>query len=219
MFFCSFGVFAQNTKVLNLSTYDYKELHFGFLLGFNISDFRITRSYPLSDTVYVVEALKEPGFNLGIVTNYRLGDNFDLRFIPSLSFASRTVEFTFKDIEDKVAKSVESTYIDFPFSLKYKSERLNNGRPYLLSGVKFTFDMASMAKVTKSDVDLIKLKALDAHLEFGFGIDCYMEYFKFAPEIKVSYGLRNMLVADNTIYSNALDKVRSTIILISFTFE
>lgn len=219
LFFCSFLGFSQNTKVLNLSTYDYKQLHFGFSLGLNISDFRITRSYPNSDTIYVVEALREPGFNLGIVSNYRLANNLDVRFIPSLSFASRTVEFTIKNVESKAAKSVESTYIDFPFSFKYKAERINNGRAYLLGGVKFTFDMASQAKVTKSNEAIIKLKALDYHLELGFGIDCYLEYFKFAPEIKVSYGLRNMLIADNTIYSNSLEKLKSTIVLISFTFE
>lgn len=216
---CSFSVFAQNTKVLNLPTYDYKQLHFGFSLGLNISDFRITRKYPVSDTIYVVETQREPGFNLGIVSNLRLGNNLDLRFIPALSFASRTLEYTVKNVNSKVLKSVESTYLDFPFSLKYKSERLNNGRAYLLAGAKVTYDMGSQANVKKDNKDLIKLKAFDYHAEVGFGLDCYLEYFKFSPEIKVSYGLRNMLVKDNTIYSNSLEKLKSTVVLISFTFE
>ena len=215
----SHGIFAQNTKVLNLASYDYKQLHFGFSLGLNISDFRLTRTYPISDTVLVVETQREPGFNLGIVSNYRLSNHLDLRFIPALSFASRSVEFTLKNVSSKVLKPVESTYIDFPFSIKYKSERLNNGRAYLMAGIKFSYDMQSQAKVKKSSTDIIKLKAFDYHAEVGFGLDYYLEYFKFSPEIKVSYGLRNMLVNDNTIYSNSIEKLKSTAVLISFTFE
>jgi hypothetical protein len=63
--------FCQSQKVQNLPVYDYKTMHFGFSLGLSINDFRVTRSYPLSDTVYVVETGKEPGFSLGIVSNFR----------------------------------------------------------------------------------------------------------------------------------------------------
>ncbi len=220
--FVSLGLFAQNPKVLNLPVYDYKQMHFGFSLGLNISDFRVTRSYPNSDTVLVVEAIREPGFNLGIISNFRLTNHLDFRFIPALSFASEVLEFTLKSQDTKIQKPVESTFLDFPFLIKYKSDRLNNGRAYLLGGIKFTYDMGSQAKVKstsgKGD-EIIKLKAFDYYAEVGFGIDCYLEYFKFSPEIKVSYGLRNMLVNDNTIYSNSIERLKSTVVLISFTFE
>ena len=218
----SIGVFSQNTKVLNLPTYDYKQMHFGATLGINISDLRLTRSYPTSDTVMIAEVIRQGGFNVGIISNFRLTNHLDFRFIPSLSFTSEKVKYTLKNQNTKTEIPIESNFLDFPFSFKYKSDRLNNGRAYLLGGIKFTYDMVSQAK-TKSesgkDDEIIKLKAFDYYAELGFGVDCYFEYFKFAPEIKVSYGLRNMLVNDNTIYSNAIEKLKSTVVLISLNFE
>jgi hypothetical protein len=128
------------------------------------------------------------------------------------------MEFTLKNASSIQTKQVESTYLDFPFMLKYKSERLNNGRAYLLAGLKLSYDMVQ-TKVKIDKQDNIELKAFDYHAEVGFGLDCYLEYFKFSPEIKVSYGFRNLIVQDNSIYSSSIEKLKSTIILISFTFE
>ena len=42
--------------------------------------------------------------------------------------------------------------------------------------------------------------------EVGFGIDFYLEYFKFAPEFKATFGLVDMLVNDDSIYSSSIQK-------------
>ena len=55
--------------------------YFGITLGYNQSSYRVFRgqNFILNDSVAGVESLKGPGFNLQIVSNLKLGENFDLR--------------------------------------------------------------------------------------------------------------------------------------------
>ena len=47
---------------------------------------------------------------------------------------------------------------------------------------------------------IFKLNRSNFALEIGAGCDFYFEYFKFAPQIKYSYGLKKLIVEDGTIY-------------------
>ena len=91
----SFCVWAQrHTVPLNLPNYDRKPVHFGFLVGLNSMDFKITANAIQADTLFVIKSQNQKGFNLGIVSNFRLGRNTDLRFLPALSFAERDIIYT-----------------------------------------------------------------------------------------------------------------------------
>lgn len=214
---------AQRRRVQNLPKYDKQRLHFGFLLGGNVTDFKIKRVEPfnLIDTLYVVESDKQTGFNIGIVTNLKLGSNFDLRFVPDLAFAQRNLEYTFMEggKEVEVIKEIESTFLEFPLEIKFKSNRVNNYRAYVIAGVKYTIDMVSQAKVQNKDKDFVKLLRNDFGYQYGVGFDIYMERFKLSPEIKMYHGVRNLLVDDPKVFSSSLDALRSRVFLISFTFE
>lgn len=69
------------------------------------------------------------------------------------------------------------------------------------------------------DKDFVKLKKNDYGYQIGLGLDCYLERFKFAPEIKMYHGLNNLLVDDPKIFSSSLSSLKSKIFLLSFTFE
>ena len=75
-------------KPHNLPRYDFKKLHFGFSLGVNSLDFNDKKYYSFlsDDTVQVIQSKNQLGFNLGIVSNLRIGRYTDLRFTPSLVF-------------------------------------------------------------------------------------------------------------------------------------
>ena len=213
--------YGQKSKVQNLPKYDHQWIHFGFTLGINNADFIIHPSPDIKklDSVYVVESQAQKGFNLGIVSNLRLGYYFDLRFIPALSFSQRKLEYTLTGKNLKpvlIIKNVESTFLEFPLSVKYKSVRVNNGRAYVMGGAKFSIDLASQEDVEE---DIVKLKKYDYSYEIGFGLDFYLQYFKFSPEIKLSFGINDMLVKDETIFSQSIDKLNSKILFLSFTFE
>ncbi|REJ82361.1 MAG: PorT family protein [Bacteroidetes bacterium] len=123
---------AQMDNVpINLPKYDKQKLHFGFTLGLNRSNFKVQLmpDFKYRDSIYRIEPVGVMGLNLGIISNLRLGEYFDLRFIPALSFAQRNLEYTFY-YEDStgafITKNVESTYLEFPVNIKFKSKRVNN---------------------------------------------------------------------------------------------
>lgn len=217
--------FAQKVKAINLPNYDYSPLHFGFLLGINKADFIIHPNANLAglDSVYVLESTPQNGFNLGIVTNLRLSEYADLRFIPALAFSTRSLEYTFKSSKGSIVrkKAIESTFIDFPLDLKLKSARHNNFRAYIVVGGKYSIDIASQKDVNSELLTdaIIKLRKNDFYYAIGVGFDFYQKYFKFSPELKYNFGVRDLLVRDNNVFSKSIDKITSKIVNISFTFE
>ena len=225
---CSSEVaFAQKfKKPQNLPRYDLQKLHFGFTIGINSLDFIMSKNlnYVGTDSLVNVYSNNQYGFNLGIVSNLRLGKFTDLRFIPTLVFGERIIDYNFKlnNINENViieSKRIESTLLDFPFHLKYKSERYNNIRTFIITGVKYSLDIASQDKIDDEGEELVKLKKHDIMAEIGFGIDFYLEYFKFSPQIKLSHGILNVLNKENTIYTKSFNQLRTNGWMLSFTFE
>ncbi len=218
-------IFAQkHPKLQNLPLYDKKKIHFGFTMGINTMDFRIKPIANISDldSLYVLESQNQKGFNLGIVSNLRLSKAFDLRFLPRLVFSERIIEYSFIDGNHKTymeTKPIESTFIDFPILIKYKSERYNNFRTYLLGGIKYGMDIASQKDIDDEGQKLVKLKKNDLGIEIGFGMDFYLEYFKFSPQIKLTYGILNLLSEDETVYTKSVSKLTTNSWMLSFTFE
>ena len=77
--------------------------------------------------------------------------------------------------------------------------------------------MSSFEKLSENEN--LEFKSQNYSLDIGFGIDIYFKYFKFAPEIKYSYGITNILEKQHNEYDNYLNSLSSRSILISLTFE
>ena len=217
----SFG--QRHKKPQNLPRYDFKKIHFGFTLGINSLNFNINKNKKFLDNDTLLSTLSQDqkGFNLGIVSNLRLGRYTDLRFIPTLVFGERILNYQFNETSNLNLndKRIESTLIDFPISLKYKSERYNNFRTYVMCGIKYSLDIASQSEIDDEGQELVKLNNHDLMLEGGFGIDFYLQYFKFSPQIKISHGIINILSKDNTLYTQTLNNLKTSSWMLSFTFE
>ena len=154
----------------NLPRYDFKKMHFGFTLGINSLDFKIQHNPEVmyQDSLYILQSNNQKGFNLGIVSNFRLGQYTDFRFIPALVFGERHLIYSFADSLNTIhpiKKKVESTILDFPLYIKYKSERYNNFRSYVLLGIKYSIDIASQKNIVEEDEVIIKLGREFLHLE------------------------------------------------------
>lgn len=198
-------------------------------------------NYNTSATYYMrsIESSQQPGFTVGVVGNLRLGRYFDLRLIPSLSFGTRTIKYhIFKEMPSGSAvpsldilqeKSILSTFVEFPLHVKYRAKRLNNVSAYLLAGGNFKIDLASQKKnqidVTNAQgqqetvIDNIKVKKSDIALEIGTGFDFYNSYFKLGIEIKMSFGLLNILDSQNLIYDSSIETLHNRTLQLSLTFE
>ena len=213
----------RHKKPQNLVRYDFKKIHFGFSLGINALNFNIKKNddFLANDSLLSMLSQDQKGFNLGIVSNLRLGKYTDLRFIPTLVFGERILNYQFTDQNNNSLKSkrIESTLIDFPISLKYKSARYNNFRTYVMCGVKYSLDIASQSTIDDEGQELVKLNNHDIMIEGGFGIDFYLQYFKFSPQIKISHGIINILSRDKTVYTQTINNLKTSGWMLSFTFE
>lgn len=227
-----FGAHAQGggvrgVKVENLPNFDLRRFHFGFLLSYNTSDFfvRMDPRAPFRDSLLVMEHQKQPGFNLGIVASVNFTPGTSLRFLPTLSFQERILYYEFQGTADKpieyFQKPVESTYLEFPLLMKFRSQRINNFAVYLLAGGKFGIDMATQKDVNQAldDETVIKLEKYDYGAEVGGGFDFFLPYFKFGIELKHGIGIPNLLINDETRFSTPIRSLRSKVWVLTFTFE
>lgn len=227
---CSFYAhsYGQRETTLNLPKFDHRFMHFGFLIGLNQANFVLDR-YPLTvsgaDSVYRLQPSPAMGFNLGIISAMHWSEHFSLRFTPNLAFASRKLVYDFNTFEGikQYEKDIESTLINFPINIKYKSARVNNFSAYIIFGAAYSLDLASNVNAKNSSINLndmiIKIKRDDYMGQIGFGTDFYLEYFKFGIELKMSYGIKDLLDHDGTPFSTPIQQLRSKMFLLSFTFE
>lgn len=216
---------GQRKKPQNDPTADFKPIHFGFTLGINTMDFSVVHNGQqyATDSLYADVSTLDPGFHVGIVSDFRISDDFCLRILPGLSFGQRNLKFYRKKILVENEQIIESSYIDMPVLIKYKSVRLNNMRPYLIAGTNFRFDVAARKAYDEDKKNYIRLKRFDYFYELGFGIDFYLQYFKFSPEVKYSMGNRDVMMHDqpksHQEYVNAITSLRSNMFMLSFHFE
>lgn len=207
----------------NLPKYDRRMFHFGFILGTNYSDLAVKNIKGLAalDSVYVVEPASAIGFNLGIVSDMRIGEHFNIRFIPGISFVGRGMNYTLIErdtVTTTYEKTVESVFLEVPLYFKFRSRRINNWRVYIMGGGKFLYDMASKEEV-ESDEIILKLKREDYTWDLGVGVDIYLEYFKLSLEARMAFGLNNLLVEDQTVFTNSIESLKSKTFLFSVYFE
>jgi hypothetical protein len=156
------------------------------------------------------------GFNLGFVVNARLGKYFDLRLLPGVAFYTRAVQYKFAN-GFYSNQTAESVFIETPLLLKYKSQRRKNHRLYMVGGVKPGIEAGAKKKEKKKTE--LRTENIDFCIEYGFGIDLYFQFFKFAPEIRFSHGINNLLNNDPNLYSNSLSKLTTHTVTLYLFFE
>ena len=223
--FIQLNLSGQKQKPKNESWYDEKPIHFGFSLGFNAMDFRITPSqaYLTTDSLYPEVSKLNPGINIQIVTDLRLSKYVDIRFLPGVSFGQRTIRYYKNLVIYNEQQRLESSFLEFPLLLKLKGDRLNNVRPFVVGGFNYRYDLAAKKDFDDAKPVYIRIKKPDLYYELGAGLDFYLPYFKFSVELKMSNGMSDVLVKESAPghpeYLNAIEKMKSQIWVISFHFE
>lgn len=216
---------GQKQKPKNESWYDEKLLHFGFSLGFNTMDFNITPSQTFLDSthLYPEVSILNPGINIQIVTDLKPANYLDIRFLPGVSFGQRVIRYYKDRVLFNSQQRLESSFLEFPLLLKFKGDRLNNVRPYVIAGLNYRYDLAGKKEFDEDKPVYIRLKRPDLYYELGAGMDFYLTYFKLSIELKMSNGIGNVLVKEaapgHSEYYNAIEKMKSQIWIIAFHFE
>ena len=211
------GAQAQETNPL----YDRKPIRFGFGIMGNSAKLKytVTDNNFNYDSLQTIESTRYPGFGLGGLVNFRLGESWDLRTMLNIQFARRDMNYQFTDNVKKIAE-IEATYMEIPLTFEYKSVRHKNVRVYALAGFTYRFDFTSDVDTDRSDTKpIVALYPNTLSYDVGIGLDIYYEFFKFSPEIKLSNGIGNQLVPDEFVYASSLGRVSPKLIQFSLIFQ
>ncbi len=227
-FFISSSVIAQKRKLHQIPNFDKHELHWGFYLGLNQRDFKIT--YKESNFPNIgISLSNQIGFNVGLIGDMKISNNFNLRFEPGLSSNSSTLTFLDPDATGvfgtNTSAEITSTYLHLPILIKMSANRMNNMRPYLIGGISYDHNFSS--NFDNSDDNFNNEFRMQTHnfmYEVGFGIDFYFPYFKFSPSIRGAFALTNELKYDNVTngdspWTDPISFLGSRGVFLKFTFE
>ena len=218
---------AQKFKQERYKNFDKRTFHFGFMLGFNSSDFTVYQDVNAYEKygLKLLENDAQPGGQLGILTTMKLGTPvLRLRFIPTLSFQEKLLRYTFEDTllntDEFGEERVNSTNLDFPLMLQFRTKRYNNFTAYALIGGQYSIDLQSQEKASQNYIDpYIKIKRNDLQGQIGGGVEFFAPYFKFGIELKYSHGFINSFIQDNTNIANPINKLYNKVWSLSLIFE
>ncbi len=212
------GMFSKD-PIINLENFDKQRVHWGYFLGFNSYHFKFDYKTVGPD----VQVENTIGFNVGLVGNLRLHESFDLRFEPGLYFNQRNLTFPGFSNEFDALREVKSTYIHFPLLLKFSANRTGNVRPYLIGGVGTALNLSSNEKSRDDNSNnRFRMTKWTNFYEIGFGVDLYLQYFKFSPSIRGVFSLQNELVPDNdpnSPWTSNIGSMKTRALFINFTFH
>ena len=211
----------SDTEMFNPRYDERKIITYGFSLGFQTTAYQLKYSDffvdPAMDSVHSILAKKRPGFKLGFIVNFKLAQFLDLRITPTVSFAEYILEYNYVG-GDQLTELVESTGVEFPVLLKYKSQRRNNLRMYLIGGITPIIEAAGKSSL-EEDLTRLQIEKFNANLELGFGLDMYYPLFKFSPEVRFAYGLVNVLSPIENDKSAGIDELHTKTLSFYFHFQ
>lgn len=212
-----FPSLGQGKKYIQMHDefYDEKPLHFGFMFGLTSSNY-YANGFP---SVLVNDVTGEPlsltsprtfGFQIGGIVNYALSKHVEAKTGLNIALYDRQIQFANEDLISR-----ESTWLEIPMLLKYRSVRRQNHRMYLLTGLKLGLE----ANVKKKNT-AITANTSELSLEYGIGFERFYRFFKFSPEIRISHGLNNLFIPPGTTNSySKLSQLNSHTISLIFNFE
>ncbi len=219
---------AQIGYEQNLLDHDDERFHFGINLGVNRSHYNILHSkkFLAFDSINVIESINSTGLNLAGLVNLRLSNHFDVRTYPiNLIFTEKVFQYTLKTpditrLEDTlVTKKVQGITLALPVQLKFTSDRIDNLKVFMMVGARVDYDLAANSG-KKNTEDQITLQKLDYAAEAGIGFHIYFPVFVLTPELKISYGLKNVLTRNDVLkYANTIEKINSRSLTFSLTVE
>ena len=131
-----------------------------------------------------------PGFRFAVIGEIPLNRNFSLRAMPGVSLFKSNWEPGNVSVPTSPSTDykVESVCGELPVDVKFIAIRWGHLEPYLVSGLSYRFDFASL----RNDSDAGSIQSLNAHdisFSFGCGLDWYTRYLKLGVEFKASLGL------------------------------
>ncbi len=223
--FAVLGAHAQELRIQNRPYLDQRFLHYGFFVGINMMDIEVKNNGyidPASGEQWYTDVDNyQPGFTVGVLGEIRLNKTLGLRIQPTLDFGQKHASFHEQRSGRDSTQNLKSTYISLPVLLKVGAPRYNNFRPY------FTIGAAPAIDLTTRKHNALLTERLDCFIQIGAGCDIYLPFFKLIPELRFSFGLRDIIAKDRSDlidesllkFTKGIDRGRAKMISLTFYFE
>ena len=204
---------------------DRRFLHYGFFIGMNLMDIEFQNNGyvdPASGQQWYADVDSyQPGFSVGVLGEIRLNSTLGLRIQPTIHFGQRRVFFHEQVSGRDSTQNMKSTCISVPIGVKVAAPRYNNFRPY------FTIGAAPAIDLTTRKHNALLTERLDCFIQIGAGCDIYLPFFKLIPELRFSFGLRDIIAKDRSDlidesllkFTKGIDRGRAKMISLPFYFE
>ena len=206
----SFASLAQRGNV-NQPFYDEDLFYLGFNVGFNNNYYNFNRNVefasPAAGTVSSINPKNNISLTMGLAGTLRLSTHTLLRLNPTVVIAGSKNLFTFTRMgypNDNPTMNAATALINIPLAVKIVSDRYNAFhytdimRHYVFVGGKIDYDLVgpdgSIKNSTSGAGPIYRniFNSLDYGYEMGLGLSFYLPYATISPEVKFSYGLRNL---------------------------
>lgn len=145
-------------------------------------------------------------FNIGGFIKYRLNNYFQVSFEPGFFFGENYNlifwDYLFDNFKEPISpyyKGVSSSdnIISLPVLSEFGLNRVNNMRPYLITGISFNFNLdPEFRRDSKSSerISEFHLRKISINYEVGLGIDFLLYKFRLTPSIRWSFSSSDLLV-------------------------
>ena len=216
-----FPASAQNDPTENLIDYDLQRVHYGFLIG--VHNARYSFQYadafetPALDSLHSIVPSHLPGWKVGFVIDMSIADYLSFRLLPTVGFYEHELKYRFTD-DRTLVELKDPAIVELPMMLKYKSARRGNVAMYVTAGVSPGIE-ASGRNDRLETREKLEVRDWNIAIDAGVGFDLYFPLFKFSPEVRYSWGLRNMLTDGTNDFDVAIKRLTYQNISFYFTFE
>ncbi len=216
--------YAQVQKVQIRPYIDQRKFHYGFFIGLHTQDMEFVNNGFVTEDgeAWFMDANEYmPGFQVGVLGEMYLHKNIAARLMPALFFGDRKVVFKEANSGEQQNMQMRSCYVSVPVNIKLAADRVNNFRPYIVTGASPIFNL------TMPRQKELRMNMFDLQIEIGIGCDIYLPFFKLIPELKFCFGVVDMInkdrsdLTDKDMYkfTQSVDRATSRSIALTFYFE
>ncbi|HTB06553.1 MAG TPA: porin family protein [Bacteroidia bacterium] len=206
---------AQDSTHIHLPGYDNKKIHVGFILSINFNKFKVAQSGHKIDSLQSVTSNYVGGISIGGCITYRIKPRIALTFSPNLDWAEHLLDYSLSgNVLNTVVLNIQSTFLHLPLELQLHTKRFHNKDVYFTGGLDYTDDLAASQDSNSSNPSTHSTHSYYAPVSrnslnyiIGGGISFFLRRHKLSFEIRYSGGLTNLLVPDNTIYTQSLSSL------------
>jgi len=203
----------------NIPQYDEVFWQWGYYFGINYLGFKTRYKVPRQE----ISVYPQPGFNVGLISDFKITRMFSFRTEPGLFFAYRTLIFNYLEDEYDRVRKVRASYVFVPALGKFNALRNGNFRPYVTGGIIWSYNLNSYENSVNDNASgVFRMTRQNLFWTIGVGFEFYLYYFKLTPSLRGVFSLTNEYVPDtdpDSPWTRNLEFVGTQGIYFTLTFE